>query len=46
MMFGIVACEVCNATVKAIAVMPGIAAMVSKGGASKFGDPAAPLSSA
>jgi hypothetical protein len=45
MMFGIVACELCNATVKAIDVMPGTAAMVSKGGASNLGD-SAPLNTA
>jgi hypothetical protein len=38
MIFGIVLCDLCNATERAMAVIPGTLAIVSKRGAAEFGE--------
>jgi len=43
-MFGIVGWDVCSATIIALAVIPGIFAMLSKRGAGGFGDLGDPFS--
>jgi CHASE domain len=46
MIFGIVLCDLCNATERAMAVIPGTLAMVSKRGAAGFGEGTGFLSTA